>query len=223
MKKIIIIGAHPDDETLGAGGTLLSHKFLGDKIYWINATEINEQVGYSSEQIKKREIQIKKVIKLYGFEKFYQLNFTTTQLNSLSLLKLISQISKIFKEIKPEIIYTLNRSDAHSDHRILFEAVYSCTKSFRHPYIKKILMYECLSETEFSAPFSEYIFIPNYFVDITKFLDEKIEIMKIFESEIGTHPFPRSEKNIRALASFRGATAGVESAEAFHALKIILK
>ena len=170
-----------------------------------------------------REIQIKKVIKLYGFEKFYQLNFTTTQLNSLSLLKLISQISKIFKEIKPEIIYTLNRSDAHSDHRILFEAVYSCTKSFRHPYIKKILMYECLSETEFSAPFSEYIFIPNYFVDITKFLDEKIEIMKIFESEIGTHPFPRSEKNIRALASFRGATAGVESAEAFHALKIILK
>ena len=223
MKKIIIIGAHPDDETLGAGGTLLSHKLLGDKIYWINATEINEQVGYSSEQIKKREIQIKKVIKLYGFEKFYQLNFTTTQLNSLSLLKLISQISKIFKEIKPEIIYTLNRSDAHSDHRILFEAVYSCTKSFRHPYIKKILMYECLSETEFSAPFSEYIFIPNYFVDITKFLDEKIEIMKIFESEIGTHPFPRSEKNIRALASFRGATAGVESAEAFHALKIILK
>ena len=221
--RILILIAHPDDETLGAGGTLLSHKFLGDKIYWINATEINEQVGYSSEQIKKREIQIKKVIKLYGFEKFYQLNFTTTQLNSLSLLKLISQISKIFKEIKPEIIYTLNRSDAHSDHRILFEAVYSCTKSFRHPYIKKILMYECLSETEFSAPFSEYIFIPNYFVDITKFLDEKIEIMKIFESEIGTHPFPRSEKNIRALASFRGATAGVESAEAFHALKIILK
>ena len=70
MRKIIVIGAHPDDETLGAGGTLLSHKFLGDKIYWINATEINEEAGYSVEQIKKREIQIKKVIKLYGFEKF---------------------------------------------------------------------------------------------------------------------------------------------------------
>ena len=84
-------------------------------------------------------------------------------------------------------------------------------------------MYECLSETEFSPPLSENIFIPNYFVDITKFLDKKIEIMKIFETEIGAHPFPRSERNIRALASLRGASAGVESAEAFHALKIILK
>ena len=223
MRKIVVVGAHPDDETLGAGGTLLNHKFLGDKIYWINATEINEEAGYSLEQIKKREIQIKKVIKSYGFEKFYQLNFTTTQLNSASLMKLIPQISKIFKEIEPEIVYTLNRSDAHSDHRILFEALYSSTKSFRHPYIKKILMYECLSETEFSPPLSENIFIPNYFVDITKFLDKKIEIMKIFETEIGAHPFPRSERNIRALASLRGASAGVESAEAFHALKIILK
>ena len=223
MKNIIVIGAHPDDETLGAGGTLLHHKSLGDKIYWINATQISEESGHTVDQIKKRDMQIKKVIKSYGFEKFYQLDFITTQLNSSSLIKLIPQISNIFKEIKPEIIYTINRSDVHSDHRILFEAVYSNTKSFRHPYIKKVLMYECLSETEFSPSLPERTFIPNYFVDVSKFLEKKIEIMKIFESEIRIHPFPRSEENIRALASFRGAIAGVKSAEAFHALKIILK
>jgi len=223
MKKILVIGAHPDDETLGVGGTLLYHKSLGHKIHWINATEINNDTGYSSEQIKKRDVQIQKVVKLYGFESFYQLSFGTTQLSSSSLVELIPQISKIFKEIKPEIIYTLNRSDAHSDHRILFEAVYSNTKSFRHPYIKQVLMYECLSETEFSPPLSENIFTPNYFIDISKFLEKKIEIMKTYESEIGIHPFPRSEKNIRALASLRGAIAGVESAEAFHALKILVK
>ena len=46
--------------------------------------------------------------------------------------------------------------------------------------------------------------------------------MKIFKSEIGEHPFPRSEKNIRALAVLRGATCGCEYAESFMLLKEIL-
>ena len=84
-------------------------------------------------------------------------------------------------------------------------------------------MYECISETEFSAPLNENVFIPNYFVDITPFLDEKLKIMKVYSSEISEPPFPRSEKNIRALATFRGSTAGVIAAEAFQTLKIIDK
>ena len=46
--------------------------------------------------------------------------------------------------------------------------------------------------------------------------------MKIYKSEIREHPFPRSAKNIRALATFRGATAGIEYAEAFMVLKEII-
>ena len=46
--------------------------------------------------------------------------------------------------------------------------------------------------------------------------------MKIFKSEVAEHPFPRSEKNIRALATLRGATCGCEYAEGFMLLKEIL-
>ena len=84
-------------------------------------------------------------------------------------------------------------------------------------------MYECLSETEFAAPLAENIFIPNYFVDVTPFLDKKIEIMKTYSSEISEPPFPRSEKNIRALATYRGSMANVIAAEAFQILKLIDK
>jgi LmbE family N-acetylglucosaminyl deacetylase len=97
----------------------------------------------------------------------------------------------------------------------------ACTKSFRYPFIKKVLMYECISETEFAPAFPEKAFVPNYFVDITEFFNKKIEIMKVFESEIAEHPFPRSLRNIEALATFRGATAGCEYAEAFQVVKII--
>ena len=83
-------------------------------------------------------------------------------------------------------------------------------------------MIETLSETEFAPSTKEDSFIPNTFVDISKHMNKKIDIMKIFESEIENHPFPRSERNLEALATLRGATSGVEYAESFVLLKEIL-
>ena len=140
-------------------------------------------------------------------------------LTSGDLLTLVPRISSVFNEVKPEVIYVLNRSEAHSDHRVLFNAVMACTKSFRYPSIREVLMYECISETEFAPILPEKVFQPNVFVDISKKMDEKLELMNIYDSEMGEHPFPRSERNIRALATFRGATCGVEYAEAFQLLK----
>jgi LmbE family N-acetylglucosaminyl deacetylase len=82
-------------------------------------------------------------------------------------------------------------------------------------------MIETLSETEFSLSTHGDSFVPNVFVDISKFLDKKIEIMNVFKSEMGEHPFPRSENNIRSLATLRGATAGCKFAESFMLIKSI--
>jgi LmbE family N-acetylglucosaminyl deacetylase len=221
MKNIIVISAHPDDETLGAGGTLLKHKFQGDNLFWIIVTNIFENQGFSKEKVDQRQAEIADVSREYGFKKTFKLDYRTMSLTSDSLLTIIPQISQIFHEVKPEVIYTLNRSDAHSDHRYLSDAVMACTKSFRYPFIKKVLMYECISETEFAPAFFEKVFLPNYFIDISVFIEKKIEIMRVFESELGNPPFPRSEENIRALAKFRGSTVGCQYAEAFQVVKII--
>ena len=45
--------------------------------------------------------------------------------------------------------------------------------------------------------------------------------MKVFESEIGKHPFPRSERNIRALGTLRGATCRCDYTESFTLIKEI--
>ncbi len=223
MKNVIIISAHPDDETLGAGGTLLKHFYEGDQINWLIVTDVFEEEGFSKERVLTRSEEIEKVSKMYGFKNVYKLGYPTMKLNDTILFDLVNQISKIFQELKPEIIYVMNRSDAHSDHRIVFDSVMSCTKSFRHPYIKKVLMYECLSETEFAPILPERVFQPNYFVDISNFIEKKVEIMQIFVSELGEHPFPRSIKNIEAIATYRGATVGVNYAEAFQLIKYIDK
>lgn len=221
MKKVIVISAHPDDETLGAGGALLKHKENGDEIYWLIVTNVSTDKGFSKKVVDTRQLEIEKVSEMFGFKKTFKLDYPTMELSSSSLISLVPKISAVFQEISPEILYTLNRSDAHSDHRYLSDAVMACTKSFRYPFIKKVLMYECISETEFAPAFPEKAFIPNYFVDVTKFFEKKIDIMKVFESELGEHPFPRSIRNIEALATFRGASVGCEYAEAFQVVKII--
>lgn len=222
MNKVLVIAVHPDDETLGCGGTLLKHKVNGDEIHWVIATDIKESEGFKKEVIIKREQEIDEVKSLYDFNSLHNLELSTMRVDEYNMSDLISRISKIINEVKPNIIYLPFKSDVHSDHRKIFEAAYSCTKSFRYPFIKKIYMMETLSETEFAPSTKEDTFIPNVFVDISEFMEKKIEIMKVFESEIAEHPFPRSERNLRALGTVRGATAGCEYAESFVLLKEIL-
>lgn len=223
MANIIIISAHPDDEIIGAGGTLLKHVRNGDKVYWLIVTNVSEEYGFSAERVASRQKEIEKVAALTGIAGTFKLDYPTMRLHSGTLLDLVPKISGVFQEVQPEVVYVMNRSDAHSDHRIVFDAVMACTKSFRYPYIKKILMYECISETEFAPALPEKQFLPTYFVDISDFMDQKLEIMKVYDSELGDHPFPRSLDNIRALAHFRGASSGVHYAEAFQLLKLIDK
>jgi lmbE-like protein len=213
--KILVVAVHPDDETLGCGGTLLKHKDSGDEINWLICTKIDKDNDYYA----IRENEIEQASRLYGFDGTYSLGLKTMRVDEYSMSELIGKISKIINEVRPNIIYLPFKGDVHSDHRKIFEASYSCTKSFRYPFIKKIYMMETLSETEFAPSTKEDSFIPNSFVDISEYFEKKIEIMKIFKSEVAEHPFPRSEKNIRALASLRGATCGCKYAESFMLLK----
>ena len=82
-------------------------------------------------------------------------------------------------------------------------------------------MYETISETEFSLPFQSDVFMPNSFSDITEYLEKKLAIMELYRGEMREYPFPRSVENLKAPATFRGATSGVRYAEAFFVVKEI--
>ena len=222
MKKVLVVAVHPDDETLGCGGTLLKHKANGDEIYWLIATDIKESEGYDISAIKQRNKEIKKVENLYGFTSVNKLDLSTTKVDEYGMSELITKISSVINKVKPDTIYLPFKGDVHSDHKYIFDAAYSCTKTFRYPFIKKIYMMETLSETEFSLSTKEDSFVPNVFVDISEFMDKKIELMNIYESEIGKHPFPRCERNMRALATYRGATSNCNYAESFILIKEIM-
>ena len=213
--KVLVVAPHPDDETLGCGGALLKHKNSGDNIYWMIVTNIQSENGWSEEDVQKRQKEIHQVAEMYGFEQIFKLDFPTTMLDTTPYNDLIAKMSVVIQEIKPSIVYLPNRSDVHTDHQVIFRAAVGCCKNFRAPFIRKILMYECLSETEFAPPLMESAFVPNVFVDISPYMEQKLAIMSVFASEVMPHNLPRSYSAIKALAAYRGSRIGVQYAEAF--------
>jgi LmbE family N-acetylglucosaminyl deacetylase len=220
--KALFISVHPDDETLGCGGTILKHHDLGDEIFWLILTAPTATGGYTKKFIQSREKQIELVSKSYAFSKRFELKFPAANLHAIDLLELIKKIGDVIRKIGPQVIYTVNRSDIHTDHQIAAKAIMSCTKFFRNPFLKRVLIYECISETEIAPPFVDQIFTPNIYSNIENHLDRKLEIMKIYDSELRPPPFPRSLENMRALARFRGSSVGLHYAEAFMLLGEII-
>ena len=216
--KVMVISPHPDDETLGCGATLLKHKKRKDKIYWMNVTTADRSNGYTKQFTIRREKEIKKVLKAYNFNGYLNLNYPTKYLDQVPTSKLIQSFSEYINKIKPDKLFIPSSSDIHSDHKIVSSICHNFTKSFRYSFIKKILAYETLSETNFNFN-KEKIFFPNVFEDVTNFLNKKLKILKIYKSEIKSHPFPRSKESVKSLAILRGSQSGFKYSEAFELIK----
>ena len=218
MNKVLVVSVHPDDETLGCGGTILKHVDQGDDVHWLIITSISEREGWDRDEVNKQQQEIFEVGRNYGFKTTHKLDYPTTKLDTIPVKDLIADISNVVKKIEPHVLYLNNNNDIHTDHQVAFKAVMSCTKNFRYPSIRRILMYETLSESEFAPPLPGNTFMPNVFVDITEFLRRKCEIMQLYKGEVMESPYPRSIETLEALAKYRGSRIGVRYAEAFNLL-----
>lgn len=215
----LVVAPHPDDETLGCGGTLLRHARRGDPVHWLILTAMTPAGHYSAARAARRKAEIRAVAKSYPFAAVHSLGLPAARLDAVPKVELVKKISAVFTRVQPEIIYLPHFGDAHTDHRIGAEAAIACTKWFRQPSLRRVLAYETLSETDFGTR----PFVPSVFVDVSKTLERKIEILKLYGEELGDFPFPRSETAVRALAALRGAASGFSAAESFELIKELIR
>jgi LmbE family N-acetylglucosaminyl deacetylase len=215
----LVTAPHPDDELFGCGGTLLRACEDGHETHWAIVTEMTEDSGYSTAQIRMRSEEIDAVALEMGFVSHRSLGFPPAGLTSGHMGRLIDAIGSLIDEINPNVFYLPFYGDVHSDHRIVFDAAIACTKWFRYPSIAKVLCYEVLSETEMSIHPGAGAFQPNLFMDISAYPEKKQTILQHYASELGGFPFPRSPEAVSAQAAYRGATAGFAAAEAFMILR----
>lgn len=215
--RTMVVAPHPDDEALGCGGLLLRRKSEGSRLAWVIATQMPNNSSNELAKFDLRKSEIDEVAEKFGFEEVYQLDFETTKLDVAPIESLVKKIARLIEHFQPTEILIPHQGDIHSDHRIISEATMSSIKWFRSPSISRVLAYETLSETNFNLVRANQ-FLPNFYVDISEYISEKIQILDLYKSEIGAHPFPRSIAAVESLAKLRGSASGFHAAEAFELL-----
>ena len=233
--KVVIFVAHPDDEVLGMGGTILKHSQKGDfvKVVYLatgitsrRSTNFQNNISYEQNENKINEIekQIKdlrndakkscNILKVKDCE-FY--DFPDNEMDSVPLLKIVKVIEKEIKETKPDRIYTHHFHDLNIDHRTVFNAVLTATRPMGLN-VKEIISFEVPSSTEWNYPVQ---FNPNYFVEIKSQLSAKIKAMEAYKNEIRDFPHPRSVENLKNVSERWGSVSGNKAAEAFEIIRKI--
>lgn len=216
--NILVIAPHMDDEVLGCGGTILRHVENGDDLYvcFIAHRKYNHQFDKVKNETEKQHAS--KAKKILGYKEAVFFELSDEQLDG-SVQNIIILLEKYVAKIKPTLVYIPFMSDNNQDHRATFDAARVVLRPSATSFIKYIYMYEVPSSTEQSPPLPESTFLPNYFVNITKYIDKKIDAFKLYETEKRTYPHPRSEEALRILAQKRGTEIGFEYAEAFMILR----
>lgn len=224
QKSILCIVAHPDDEALGLGGTIIKHIEHGYKVNIIICS-IGEEAKLSKKKDSLGRVESAYAwSKIVGSEILKILDYPDQKLDTVPKLDIIQELEKIIQIIKPDIIYTHHDGDINHDHQVVSHAVLTACRPMNSLGIKaEIRTFETVSSTD-QAPYTDrYIFKPNFYVDIENVWDKKLESLKTYNNEMGIYPHPRSIESIEALAIKRGSESGLKKAEAFCILKKIWK
>lgn len=212
--RVLCISAHPDDEVIGAGGTLLRHVAEGDEVYWCVVTQ-----GYTPQWpqavLEKARAQVHQVREFLGMREVFLLGFPTVRLNTVPYAELTSALQRVVDQVRPEVVYTTPGGDVNLDHRIVYEATLVATRPLPGTSVRRVLCYE-IGPT---ARYGMQELKPSVFVDVTPYLDGKIAAMALYETELREPPHPRSLEGLRLISRERGLSVGVNAAEAFHLVR----
>lgn len=218
----LIVAAHPDDEVLGAGGTICKLAQGGKRIYVCILCSQAEARNFRP-SVMELQRDVEKSAGLLGIQEVIYGNFPNIQFNTVPHLELVQFIEKAIVQTKAEVIFTHHPSDLNNDHVQASLACQAAVRIFQRRRdiqpLKDFLFMEVLSATEWALNSSGNPFRPNTFIEIgEECLVKKIEALSIYKGVMRDYPHPRSQEALRGLAAFRGAQCGLEFAEAFESV-----
>lgn len=220
-KKVLVVAAHSDDEVLGCGGTIAKHAMDGDEVKLVlMADGTKSRPGASREDYRKRIEASHAAAKILGIKDICQLDFPDNAMDSVPILEIVQKFEKTIGGFSPEIVYTHHQGDLNVDHRISSQVVMTAFRPMPLSPVKQILSFEVVSSTDWAGPGFQ-AFHPNLYVDISDYLEKKMEALASYRMEMADSPHSRSFEHVQALARHRGFSVGKFAAEAFAVLRIV--
>ncbi len=219
-KRVLVVAPHPDDETLGVGGTIAKYSAQGDEVFVLMVSGHLPPI-YSRKAYEETVSEAYSAFSVLGVKESEFLEIPATMIGDQPLHEVNARISKVVNDFNPHIVLC-PYPDRHIDHRLVFESVMVATRPVGvGKDIEIVAAYETLSETHWNAPHIEPNFTPNWVVDISDHISMKLNALECYKSQISEFPGPRSIEAVEALARFRGTQAGFGYGEGFQIVRMI--
>jgi len=219
-KRVLVVAPHPDDETLGVGGTIAKYSAQGDEVFVLMVSGHLPPI-YSRKEYEETVSEAYSAFSVLGVKKSEFLEIPATMIGDQPLHEVNGRISKVVNDFNPHIVLC-PYPDRHIDHRLVFDSVMVATRPLgAGKDIKIVAAYETLSETHWNAPHIEPNFTPNWVINISDHISDKLNALECYKSQISKFPGPRSIEAVEALAKFRGTQAGFGYGEGLHIVRMI--
>lgn len=217
IKSLVVIAPHPDDETLGAGGTIARFAEAGVKVSVLIVSGHLPPL-YPSEAFETTKAEADAALKVLGASDWEFLRIPATKVHEAPVAEVTGKIVAFIRDRNPEAVL-LPFPDRHIDHRVLFDYSVVACRPVHDKAPRVVLAYETLSETHWNVPGIEPAFTPELFIDISAQIEKKREALDCYASQVHTAP-SRSVEACMALARFRGSQNGFTYAEAYKVVRI---
>lgn len=212
--RVLVIAAHPDDEVLGAGGTIIQYARRGAEVTVAVLTD-GAATRYSRRMAGVLRKNCLACGEILGTREIIFLDLPNQKLDSLPLFDVIRPIESVIEKVRPHVLFVHHGGDLNQDHRLAYEACMVAGRPLPGTPIRAILSYAVASSTEWNCVSRERAFVPNVFVDISDVLEDKIRAFRRYRSEQRPYPHPRSLRALRVAAQQTGISAGLRAAEGF--------
>jgi LmbE family N-acetylglucosaminyl deacetylase len=215
---VVVIGAHPDDEILGAGGTLARHVIGGDEVHALVVAD-GASSRASDELMHTLEKDAARAAEMIGFSSVELRSLPDQRLDTVPFIELTQLIESVLDHLRPHVVYTHFPGDVNADHGLVARATWTACRPYSRPQLRRFAVFETPSSTEWAWPMNDSDLQPNLFVDITETLDVKVAAMECYQSELRDYPHPRSSRALRERAAYWGSHVGRLAVEPFRILR----
>jgi LmbE family N-acetylglucosaminyl deacetylase len=183
MKRIIVFAPHPDDESIGCGGSIVKHARNGSGVTVVFFTSGKES----------REVEAREAANILGVSSIEFLRFEDGFLSYSR--EAAEKVARIFGEVKPDLVYMPHEFEGDLDHLNAFTIVSEVLKKFYCSIRLTVLCYEVWTPIQ----------KPSYFEDITAVAEIKKKAISAHKSQDALFDFSKAALELN---SYRGVMSG---------------